>query len=67
MVPMDPASRTVVAEGAAAARPSSRKRRLHKAKMMVMRTKMSPTKSSRMQWTPCVLTEVHLCTPRSGN
>jgi hypothetical protein len=67
MVLAGPASRTMVAEGAAAVRPSSRKRRLHKTKMMMMRTKMGLTRNSRTQWMPCVLTEAQLCTPRTSN
>jgi hypothetical protein len=70
MVLVGPTSKTMVAAEAAAARPSSQKRRLLRAskkRMIVMRTEAGPARSSKMRWMPCVLTEAHLCTPRTGN
>ena len=70
MVLVGPASKTMVAAEAAAARPSSQKRRLLRAskkRMIVMRTEAGPTRSSKMWCMPCVLMEVHPCTPCTGS
>jgi hypothetical protein len=35
--------------------------------MIVMRTEVGPTRTSKLQWMTCVLMEAHLCAPHTGN